>query len=325
MENKTTAAILRMRREIQEFCQKHSRLLRIVSKFIVSFLLFYTINDLYGGKGGTALMIALALAVICAGLPMRYAYLFSVLQTAVYLYQVSWDVLAFYLAAVLLSYLMICRIRPEAGVIIAFAPLFFQMKLPFLLPLLVGMFSNMFGIGAMIFGVAFYYFGIYVQDVALLLNAATGDENIIAVKNVMEAFSKDQQCMLLMAAFVVAAVVMYLVYHQSFDYAWYIAILAGGLVGFFVYLAGGLIFDIQSRNVGYMVGILGAMIVAAVIQFFRCIIDYGSVEYIEFEDDEYYYYVKAVPKVTVLGEDFVAAQNIAEERTVRKFTQEDDK
>ena len=35
------------------------------------------------------------------------------------------------------------------------------------------------------------------------------------------------------------------------------------------------------------------------IEFFRFCVDYSRTEKVQFEDDEYYYYVKAVPKMTV--------------------------
>ena len=35
------------------------------------------------------------------------------------------------------------------------------------------------------------------------------------------------------------------------------------------------------------------------IQLFRFNVDYARTEKVQFEDDEYYYYVKAVPKVTL--------------------------
>ena len=325
MENKTTVSILRIRRDIQKFCQKHSKGIRFALKLILGVLLFLSINDLYGKTEQSAMILAVILGVICAVLPFNVTYLMSSVLITIHLCQISWDLVAFYLAFVLLSYLMVCRIKPEASVIIAFTPLFFYLRVPFLLPLAVGMFSNLIGVGAMIFGVLLYFFGGYIKGVVVLLSSTTGGDSIIAVKNVIDSFSGDEQCLLLLAAFVVSAVLMYLLYHQSFDYAWYIAILVGGLSGFFVCLAGGFAFDIQGRNLGYLISILISMLIAILIQFFRCIIDYGSVEYIEFEDDEYYYYVKAVPKVTVIGEDFASGELNAEERAVRRFNPEEDK
>jgi hypothetical protein len=34
-----------------------------------------------------------------------------------------------------------------------------------------------------------------------------------------------------------------------------------------------------------------------VVQFFKTVVDYSRVENTQFEDDDYYYYVKAVPKL----------------------------
>ena len=51
-----------------------------------------------------------------------------------------------------------------------------------------------------------------------------------------------------------------------------------------------------------MTMILGSTISIAliyIIHFFRLTLDYSGVEHAQFEDDVYYYYVKAVPKVTV--------------------------
>lgn len=48
-----------------------------------------------------------------------------------------------------------------------------------------------------------------------------------------------------------------------------------------------------------ILGTAAAALIATVIQFFAFNVDYGRTEKVQFEDDEYYYYVKAVPKVTV--------------------------
>ena len=39
------------------------------------------------------------------------------------------------------------------------------------------------------------------------------------------------------------------------------------------------------------------------IEFFSFNLDYSRTEKVQFEDDDYYYYVKAVPKVTLTAPD----------------------
>ena len=50
---------------------------------------------------------------------------------------------------------------------------------------------------------------------------------------------------------------------------------------------------------GVILGSLAAIAMAMVVQFFKFNLDYSRTEKVQFEDDEYYYYVKAVPKMTV--------------------------
>lgn len=44
---------------------------------------------------------------------------------------------------------------------------------------------------------------------------------------------------------------------------------------------------------------LFSLAVAFILQFFVFSVDYTRTEHVQFEDDEYYYYVKAVPKMTI--------------------------
>ena len=49
-------------------------------------------------------------------------------------------------------------------------------------------------------------------------------------------------------------------------------------------------------------------VIAIIIQFLYNVIDYTREETFEFEDEEYYYYVRAVPKVSVEEEEFNVTQ-----------------
>ena len=66
-----------------------------------------------------------------------------------------------------------------------------------------------------------------------------------------------------------------------------------------VLLIGDLLYDIDLSVGGILLGSLLAVAVGKVVEFFRFCVDYGRTEKVQFEDDEYYYYVKAVPKMTV--------------------------
>ena len=46
-----------------------------------------------------------------------------------------------------------------------------------------------------------------------------------------------------------------------------------------------------------------SILLAYILQFFVLAVDYSRTEYTQFEDDDYYYYVKAIPKVKVTATD----------------------
>ena len=71
------------------------------------------------------------------------------------------------------------------------------------------------------------------------------------------------------------------------------------MTGISVLLIGG--FDVGNQYFHFPT-VIGAVISAAIVkllQFFIFNVDYSRTEYVQFEDDEYYYYVKAVPKIAV--------------------------
>ena len=47
-----------------------------------------------------------------------------------------------------------------------------------------------------------------------------------------------------------------------------------------------------------LIGLLVSVMLAMIYNFFFFSVDYTRTEYVQFEDDDYYYYVKAVPKMS---------------------------
>ena len=102
---------------------------------------------------------------------------------------------------------------------------------------------------------------------------------------------------------IVVILLVNLIRTRSFDYAWRIAIVAGGVVYAVVVIAGGFIFDVTIDIVSLLIYTAVSVVAGLVLEFFVFGGDYTRTERLEYEDDEYYYYVKAVPKVAVTRTD----------------------
>ena len=86
---------------------------------------------------------------------------------------------------------------------------------------------------------------------------------------------------------------------MSVDNAWIIAILTGGILDLILILVGNVILKTNASIVWIIIGTIVSLLVAFIVQFFVFSVDYSRTEHTQFEDDEYYYYVKAVPKINV--------------------------
>ena len=109
--------------------------------------------------------------------------------------------------------------------------------------------------------------------------------------------------MLTIVAFAIVLALVYILRRTSMDYAWYIAIGAGALANILIFLIGDFAMDISNSILGLLAGTLLSVAAALVVQFFVFSVDYAGTRKVQFEDDEYYYYVKAVPKITISAKD----------------------
>ena len=110
-------------------------------------------------------------------------------------------------------------------------------------------------------------------------------------------------------AFSVTVILVYFIKRLAIDYAWTIAIAAGALADMMILLVGDLVFDTNGSIAMLIVGTIVSVLAAKVVEFFVFSVDYSRTEKVQFEDDEYYYYVKAIPKINVA----------APSRTVKKI------
>ena len=125
------------------------------------------------------------------------------------------------------------------------------------------------------------------------------DDMATRFRFIIDSFLDNKEMLFTIAAFAVTITVVYLIRRMSVDYAWTIAIIAGALTDVVLLLVGDLMFDTNVSFGGIIIGTIIAVLIAKVVEFFSFNLDYSRTEKVQFEDDEYYYYVKAIPKFTV--------------------------
>ena len=114
-----------------------------------------------------------------------------------------------------------------------------------------------------------------------------------------DGIMKNGEMWLTLITFVVVILAVQLIRTRQFDYAWRIAIIAGGVIYLVLMLAGSMYFGLSVPIATQIVFTVVAVLLGIVLEFFVFGGDYTRTERLEYEDDDYYYYVKAVPKALV--------------------------
>ena len=110
---------------------------------------------------------------------------------------------------------------------------------------------------------------------------------------------RNREMLLMVIAFAVTIIVVYVIRRMSIDYAWSIAVGVGAVINVIVLLTGSMVLNVSLKIAPVLLGTLVSMALVMALQITVFTLDYSRTEYVQFEDDEYYYYVKAVPKVTI--------------------------
>mgnify|MGYP000457818601 FL=1 len=132
------------------------------------------------------------------------------------------------------------------------------------------------------------------------------DEKDAATSKIVVALNQllgNREMYLVLAIMVVTLVIVYIIRKMSIEHAWAVAIIFGILFEAFGMIAGDMVLGISGKTITILVGSIISCVIAFVIQFLFFNLDYSRTERLQFEDDEYYYYVKAVPKAIVAGTD----------------------
>ncbi len=311
-------ALLEFREMLRSFYGKYDAVLTAVVKFAVSVTAFWMLNDSIGYMEKLKNPVVwLSMSLVCSFLPYSIISFLAGIVLVAHISSVSLELALILSLIFLMVAILYYGFQPGDGYLLLLTPLLFQFKIPYVIPLLVGLSGGLAGFVPVSCGVFVYYIIQYVkQNAGVLTNDAALDitqKYVQIIKNMMG----NRVMVVMIIAFAAGILVVYLIRTLSVDYAWHIAIVAGAMTQLMVIFVGDFMFDVSVPMVEMLIGMIAAMILAAVYNFFVFAVDYSRTEYIQFQDDDYYYYVKAVPKITVSAPD-VKVQKINSTRNRRR-------
>lgn len=315
--------LLALREKLRGIYGKYDVYITPVIKFIFALIALIMINSKIGYMDKLKNpLIMIVLSIICALLPNAVTVLVVMAVILCHLYALSLETFAVAFCVFILMYLLYFRFTANSSVWVIITPLLFLFNIPYIVPVVAGLAGGMFTAIPVSFGVLIYYVMKFGADYSIAITAETGESDIMQKFSfVIDGIFSDAMILIILS-FVITVVLVSIIKKFSIDYAWVYAIIAGTLTNFIVLLVGNVIFSAGLSVVGIIICSLLSLVLGYLLYVLLFSADYTRTERVQYEDDDYYYFVKAVPKNSIPVAD-VKIKKINTQK-VRKNNVDDD-
>ncbi|MCM1134290.1 MAG: hypothetical protein NC400_01825 [Clostridium sp.] len=298
-ENHMTTLLV-AKQYIKNFIGRYEVYLKPLMKLILALAAMMMINGKIGYMHRLdSISLVLIIALMCSFMPTNFIIFVSAVFTVLHLYALSLEYAAIMLVIFLVLFLLYFRFAPKDALVVILTPMCFVLKIPYVMPLATGLLGTPASAVSVGCGVMVSYLINHAADSATAIMNLDTDDMATRFRFIIDGLLDNKEMLLTIGAFAATIIIVYLIRRMSVAHAWTIAIAAGALADVVFLLVGDLMFDTNVSFVSIIIGTIFSVLIAGIVEFFAFNLNYARTEKVQFEDDEYYYYVKAIPKFTV--------------------------
>lgn len=313
--------LLLFKEKLKNLYAEHEIYLRPVFKFLASLsaLILIKYNIGYMNLLSSWLVI-IGISFVFAFIPWGGIVVGLAAIITADVFALSAEMAVLILVIMIVMMLMFFRFTPNEGAFLIIIPLAFFLKVPYIIPIAAGLICTPVAIVSVTFGTIIYYMlDVMSKNALAIRNIVEETTSSASVNSIINMLGNNKEMMLTVVSFAITIVVVYLIKRTSINNAWSIAIFAGGAIDFTIILVGSLILNTEISILWLIIGTILSVILAYILQFFVFSVDYSRTEHTQFEDDEYYYYVKAVPKINVTAPEMNVKRINAQRKRKNKY------
>lgn len=289
-----------MKDELQRFYIKNEYWLTPVLKALTAFVCFFMIRLRIGSDTMFgSLLIAIAAAALCSFLPWTAVTVMSAVFVLGNAYGTSMELALMAAFILLLMALAQSAFRAGNAILIVLVPLLFYLHVPYVLPIIAGLSLGLMSIVPVSIGVMMYYFIEYISENASQLSVSTKDPMEMASQfaAIFQGYFQNRTMIVSIMAFAICIVLVFILHQMVFSYNWGVAVIVGLLSILVVSAIGSVRFGASFSFGTALIGV----IISGILSFLYALAfhgaDYKGTERLRFEDDDYFYFVKAIPKL----------------------------
>ena len=297
--------LLLIRDSIKNVVKKYNAAITPVFRFIAAFVTFALINGNLGYyEKLNGISVIVLLSAISAFFPMGVTVFLAGLLMILHIYSASMFLSLIFIIIIAILYFMLMRLAPGYSAIIIAVPVLSFFHLEVLVPMASGLTGSPIAIFAIIPGIVVsILFNVIKDAVKMSSGSMQIEDNLQTYIFVIKSLVENKLMILMIVAAIGVLLATYTCRKLAVSHAYILGIIAGMIANLIIIIVGGLIFEIKVDVLWVLLGTILSGGLALVVQFFKYLLDYSSVEHLQFDDDDYFYYVTAVPKLSVTSPD----------------------
>lgn len=299
-QNTLIVSLLNTKEKIHTFYQQKNRWVAPIIKGVLMLLILIGTSQMFpfGALGGRNWLIGI-IALVQAFLPLGTLYYIASAFVLLNLWKIGFDICIAFLMFVTICSICFFRVDNRYSYLAALVPVLCFCRLGILVPAVLAMSVGLEVLVPVCSGVIVYYFSLALKDALTLLSGTEGNRLGVGVAYVGEILLKNQTFFIVLAASFVTVIVTSLLYKLFHENAWLFAAIGGNAVMASAVIIGTLYFKVKLPVWMILAEMLAGILLCFLLELIRGIGDVTRIEKTVFEDDEYIYYVKAVPKIKV--------------------------
>ena len=292
------SSFLEAREYLQKFYSQYSFYIEKIARFILGLLVFYQINSKIGYmEAASSGFVTFGLAVLCAFPPTMVMVLVASGLILAHMYALSVSLLAVVAVIFIVLYALFLRFSAKHAYLALIVPLAFVFNVPLLIPIAFGLIGVPAFIVPAVCGVIVFYLIDYIRT-AVDITAGLDMQGMISeAVSILQGFLGNRDMWVMVVLMLLIIPFVFTLRRVAMQHAWKMASGVGALCAAMLVIIGNNVANASISVTMVLVNVILAVGFGLLLEFLFFHVNYRKTEQVQFEDNQYVYYVKAVPKI----------------------------